>query len=189
MINMSALKQNVSWFPFIFFNRSVFSISLNHISSQGVSSKDIYHGTVMIYYTKTISCTIRATYHARTTWISWKNKTQLSWQLWKKAVSSYCTTTRTQYVPTLKNNPYPPPPTPVQKSRIPTFFPSLNIPYPDRFSAFWLRLVSRPRATVKYHCTKYSRFFCEVRGRHRTVSAVCLFFREAITSVFWFRFW
>ena len=52
MINMSALKPNVSQFPFIFFNRPGFSILLNHMSSQGVSSKDVYHGTVMIYNTK-----------------------------------------------------------------------------------------------------------------------------------------
>ena len=43
MIDMSALKQNVSRFPFIFyfFNLSGFSILLNHMSSQGVFSKDI----------------------------------------------------------------------------------------------------------------------------------------------------
>ena len=52
MINMSALKPNVSQFPFIFFNRPGFSILLNHMPSQGVSSKDVYHGTVMIYNTK-----------------------------------------------------------------------------------------------------------------------------------------
>ena len=73
---------------------SGFSILLNHMSSQGVFSKYIYHATVMIYDTK------------RITWISWKNKTQLSWQLWKKILSSYCTTTRTQCVPTLKTIPY-----------------------------------------------------------------------------------
>ena len=61
MINMSALRPNFSRFPFIFFNLSGFSILLNHMSSQGVFSKDIYHGTVMIYDAKTISCTIRAT--------------------------------------------------------------------------------------------------------------------------------
>ena len=55
MINMSALKPNVSRFPFIFFNLSGFSILLNNMSSQGVFSKDIYHATVMIYDTKTIS--------------------------------------------------------------------------------------------------------------------------------------
>ena len=69
MINMSALKPNVSQFPFIFFYRAGFSILQNHMSSQGVSTKDVYHGTVMIYDTKQyrISCTIRATYYARTT--------------------------------------------------------------------------------------------------------------------------
>ena len=64
MINMSALKPNLSRFPFIFFNLSGFSILLNHMSSQGVVSKNIYHATVMIYDTKTISCTIGATYCA-----------------------------------------------------------------------------------------------------------------------------
>ena len=67
MINMSALKPNVSLFLFIFFNLSGFSILLNHMSSQGVFSKDINHGIVMVYDTKTISCTMTATYYARTT--------------------------------------------------------------------------------------------------------------------------
>ena len=66
-INMSDLKPNVSRFPFIFCNFSGFRILLNHMSSQGVFSKDIYHGTVMIYDTKIVSCTIKATYYARTT--------------------------------------------------------------------------------------------------------------------------
>ena len=66
---------------------------------------------------------------------------------------------------------FPPPPS--QKSRIPTIFFNLNIPYPNRFSAFWLRLVSRRRATVKYHCTTYGTFFSAIRGRHRTASDVC----------------
>ena len=70
MINLSALKLNVSLFAFIFFNRSGLSTLLNHMSFQGVSSKDIYHDTAMIYDVKTISCTIRATYYERTTSIS-----------------------------------------------------------------------------------------------------------------------
>ena len=41
MINMSALKPNVFQFPFIFFNRPGFSSLLNHMSSEGVSSKDV----------------------------------------------------------------------------------------------------------------------------------------------------
>ena len=92
----------------------------------------------------------------------------------------YCTTTRTQRVPTLKNIPYllnlslpPPRPPSSQKSPIPTIFFNLNIPYSDRFLAFWLRLVSRPRATVKYHCTTYGTCVSTIRGRHKTVSAVC----------------
>ena len=48
MINLSALKLNVSRFAFIFFHRSGLSTLLNHMSSQGVSSKDIYHDIVMI---------------------------------------------------------------------------------------------------------------------------------------------
>ena len=46
---------------------------------RGLFTEDIYHGTIMIYDTKTISCTIRAT------WYVLENKTQLSWQLWNKA--------------------------------------------------------------------------------------------------------
>ena len=103
-----------------------------------------------------------------------KNKTLLSWQLWKK----HCqVTARTQCAPFLKISrisSIPPAKYPVSLQ----FF-NLNIPYPDGFSAFWLRLVSRPGATVKYHCT----FFRAVWGRHRTVSAVCLFPRDAITRV------
>ena len=45
MINLSALKLNVSRFAFIFFNRSGLSTLLNHMSSQGVSNKYIYHDT------------------------------------------------------------------------------------------------------------------------------------------------
>ena len=54
MINLSALKLNVSRFAFIFFSEVLKTTSLNHMSSQGVSTKDIYHDTVMIYDTKTI---------------------------------------------------------------------------------------------------------------------------------------
>ena len=59
-------KTYVSQFPFLFFNLSGFRILLNHMSSQAVFSKDIYHDSVMIYDTKTISCTSRASYYART---------------------------------------------------------------------------------------------------------------------------
>ena len=62
MINLSALKLNVSRFAFIFFNRSALSTLLNHMPSQGVSTKDIYHDTVMIYDTKTISYTTVVSY-------------------------------------------------------------------------------------------------------------------------------
>ena len=56
-LNMSALK--LMFLDFFFL--------LNHRSSQGVFSKDIYHGTIMIYDTKTISCTIRGIYYTKTT--------------------------------------------------------------------------------------------------------------------------
>ena len=58
MINMSALKPNVSQFPFIFFNRAGFNILLNHMSSQGVSSKRClpWHCNDLRY--QTISCII-----------------------------------------------------------------------------------------------------------------------------------
>ena len=42
------------------------------------------------------------------------------------------------------------------------------------FRPFWLTLVSRPRATVKYPCTTHGTFVSAVRGKHRTVSVVCL---------------
>ena len=53
MINLSALKLNVSRFAFIFFNRSGLSTLLNHMSSQGVSSKYIYHDidqNIIVYH-------------------------------------------------------------------------------------------------------------------------------------------
>ena len=64
-----SLKAIVSQFPFTFFSLSGFSILLNDMSSQGVFSKAIYHGTVMIYGTKPLLCTGRATctYYVRTT--------------------------------------------------------------------------------------------------------------------------
>ena len=62
-----SLEVNVSLYPFMCFNYSGFSILLNYTSSQEVFRKEIYHGTIMIYDTKTISCTIRPTYYAKTT--------------------------------------------------------------------------------------------------------------------------
>ena len=167
-------------------------VLLNHMSSQGVFSKDIYQGTEMIYDTKAISCTIRAKYYARTTWISIKNQ--------RSSVDSYGKKHRqVTALPHVRNaflllkiSPIsfiPPPPSPQPKIPYPYNFFYLNIPYPDRFSAFWKRLVSQETATVKYHCTTYGTFFSAIRCRHRTVSAVSLFSREAITTVFWFRFW
>ena len=43
-----------------------------HLETSGLFTGDIYNGTIMIYDTKTISCTIRATYYVL------ENKTQLS---------------------------------------------------------------------------------------------------------------
>ena len=64
----AGLEANVSRFPFIFFNLSAFIILLNHMSFQGVFIKDIYDGTIVILYdTKTISCTIKVTYYPKTT--------------------------------------------------------------------------------------------------------------------------
>ena len=126
MINMLALKPNVSQFPFIFFNRPGFSILLNHVSSQGVSSKDVYHGTVMIYDTKQYLVLLEL--HITQGQLESpgkQNTSQLT--VMEKTPSSYCTATRTQCVPTLKNIPYllnstPPPHPPSQKSHIPTIF-------------------------------------------------------------------
>ena len=93
----------------------------------------------MIYDTKTISCTIRGTYYAKTTWISWKPK--------RSSVDSYGTKKKTKqkqkqkhcvkllhyytYAMQAYSLKYPiissisP-----QISRIPIIF-HLNIPYPD----------------------------------------------------------
>ena len=62
----------VSLFPFIFFNLSGFSTLLVTTCLLRLFTQDFYHGTTMIDNTKTRSCTVRATYYARTTWISWK---------------------------------------------------------------------------------------------------------------------
>ena len=62
MINMSDVKS--MFLDFVIF-LSIFLVLV--LSSQGVFSKDTYHCTIMIYDTKTISCTIRATYCAKTT--------------------------------------------------------------------------------------------------------------------------
>ena len=130
MINMSALKPNVSGFPFISFNRSGFSILLNDISSQGVSSKDVYIGSVMIYDTKQYRVLLEL--HITQGQLESPEKTKRSSvdSYGKKTLSSYCTTTLTQCVPTLKNVPYLLNSSPSQP----------KIPYADRFSAFWLRL-------------------------------------------------
>ena len=56
-----SLQTNVSRIPFIFFNLSRFSILLvTTCLLKGLFTKDIYHGTIMIYDTKTKSCTIIA---------------------------------------------------------------------------------------------------------------------------------
>ena len=85
-----------------------------------------------------------------------KTKRSLVDSYGKKTLSTYCTTTCTQCVPTLKNILY-----------LRTFFQQ-NIPYLDHLSAFCPRLVSQIRATVKYHCTTYGTFSSAVRGRHST---------------------
>ena len=62
-----------------------------------------------------------------------------------------CVPTLRKY-PVSPQSPLQPPPPPPAKNPVSLHFFNLNIPYPDRFSAFWLRLVSQPRATLKYHC-------------------------------------
>ena len=60
-------EANVSRFPFIFFNLSGFSTLLVTTCLLRLFTQDFYHGITMIDNTKTISCTVRATYYARTT--------------------------------------------------------------------------------------------------------------------------
>ena len=61
-------EANVSRFPFIFFNLSGFSTLLvTTCLLKGLFIKDFYHGATMIDNTKTISCTVRPTYYAKTT--------------------------------------------------------------------------------------------------------------------------
>ena len=68
-----SLEANVSRFSCIFLNLSGFSILLvTKCLLRGLFTENIYHGTIMIYATKTISCTLRVTYYVL------KNKTQLS---------------------------------------------------------------------------------------------------------------
>ena len=63
-----SLEANVSRFPSIFFNLSWFSTLLvTTCLLRGLFTEDFYHDTTMIYNTKTISSTIRATYYAKTT--------------------------------------------------------------------------------------------------------------------------
>ena len=59
-------EANVSHFPFIFFNLSGFSTLLVTTCLLRLFTQGFYHGTTMIDNTKTISCTVRATYYART---------------------------------------------------------------------------------------------------------------------------
>ena len=54
-----SIKANGSQFPFIFFNLSGFSILL--LTTPLLRVYLPYHGTIMIYRAKIISCTIRAT--------------------------------------------------------------------------------------------------------------------------------
>ena len=59
-------EASVSHFPFIFFNLSGFSTLLVITCLLRLFTQDFYHGTTMINNTKTISCTVRATYYGRT---------------------------------------------------------------------------------------------------------------------------
>ena len=59
-------EANVSHFPFIFFNLSGFSTLVVTKCLLRLFTQDFYHGTTMIGNTKTILCTVRATYYART---------------------------------------------------------------------------------------------------------------------------
>ena len=59
-------EANVSHFPFIFLNLSGFSSLLVTTCLLRLFTQGCYHGTTMIDNTKTISCTVRATYYART---------------------------------------------------------------------------------------------------------------------------
>ena len=59
-------EANVSHFPFIFFNLSGFSTLLVTTCLLRLFTQDFYLGTTMIDNTKSISCTVRATYYART---------------------------------------------------------------------------------------------------------------------------
>ena len=132
MINMSALKPYVSRFPFIFFNRSGFSILLNHMSSQRVYSKDVYHGTVMINDTKQYRVLLEL--HITQGQLESPGKTKHS------SVDSYgkkhCQVTALPYAMRsyFKKNPvspqfhpFPPPPPP------PPPQPQPKIPYPHNF--------------------------------------------------------
>ena len=58
-------EANVSDFPFIFFNLSGLSTLLVTTCLLRLFTQDFYHGTTMIDNTKTISCTVRATYILR----------------------------------------------------------------------------------------------------------------------------
>ena len=61
-----------------------------------------------------------------------------------------------------------------------------NILYLECFSAFWLRLVFWPRATVKYHCTTV--LFSGPYEEGTEQFQLCLFSRVAIITVFSFVF-
>ena len=59
-------EANVFHFPFIFFNLSGFRTLLVTTCLLRLFTQDFYHGSTMIDNTKTILCTVRATYYART---------------------------------------------------------------------------------------------------------------------------
>ena len=69
-----SLEANVSRLPFITQSFWVYYFSSNHMSSQGAIylRRQPWHYNDLLY--QTISCAIKATYYAKTTWIPWKTK-------------------------------------------------------------------------------------------------------------------
>ena len=136
-----------------------------------------------------MSCTIRATYCART-WISWKKQNGAQLTVMEKNTVKLLHY-HTQCVLTLKISrissippPSPPPPLETKNPVSPQFF----LPnYPVSWSLLGLlakiSFSAKGHGQVLLYNVRY--FFSAVRGRHRTVSAVCLFSQETMTRVFW----
>lgn len=136
------------------------------MSSQGVFSKDIYHGTVMTSIPKQYRVLLELHItHGQLESPEKQNAAQLTVMEIKHCQVTalprirnaflFLKISRISSIPPTPHIPYPQ-----------FFFFYLSIPYLDRFSTFWLRLDFLPRATVKYHCTT---FFRAVWGKHRTV--------------------